>query len=112
MPRYQIILEAMPSPIEPAIRLRQLLKVALRGFRLKCVLVVEVNGSENVTEVRTRGGDKEWSRRSDNWIAEQSHVSRTLVEAIRGQVAEKPPEERTRKTPLCQAISKKAVKHV
>ena len=38
---YTIVVEAEAAPVAPAIRLRQLLKVALYGFKLRCVEVSE-----------------------------------------------------------------------
>jgi hypothetical protein len=47
-PRYRIDLEALPaeSGLPPEIRLRAILKIALRGFRLKCLRVEELLGKE------------------------------------------------------------------
>lgn len=51
-PRYHLTLEAQPEAVPAVIRLRRLLKVALRGFGLKCVAVAEVAGEDN----RSPGG--------------------------------------------------------
>ena len=42
MPEYLLHLRAEPDAVEPAVRLRQLLKVGLRGFKLRAVSVEEV----------------------------------------------------------------------
>jgi hypothetical protein len=41
-PRYQLILEALPSGIPPIVRLRHLLKLALRVTEFRCVNHVEL----------------------------------------------------------------------
>jgi hypothetical protein len=44
-PSFTITLEALPDDLRPPeIRLRQLLKIALRGMRLRCVGLAEVGG--------------------------------------------------------------------
>jgi hypothetical protein len=40
--RYELVLVAQPGEVPPIVRLRHLLKLALRGLRLKCVSVREV----------------------------------------------------------------------
>lgn len=43
-PRFALVLEALPSPhdVPPDVRLRHLLKRALRDWQLKCLEIVEL----------------------------------------------------------------------
>lgn len=41
-PRYALILTAKPSDVPAIIRLRRLLKLALRGFAMECIEVKEI----------------------------------------------------------------------
>ncbi len=43
---YTITIRAMPSNTPAAIRLRQLLKLALRAFSLRCISVTEITGDK------------------------------------------------------------------
>lgn len=50
-PRYLVELEALPDDLAPAaVRLRRLLKVALRAFRLRCVRAEEAPGPTPAAE--------------------------------------------------------------
>lgn len=60
-PRFIMELEALPGDQRPAvIRLRQILKLALRGFQMRCVAISEsvdefdvVQGSENAADAKS-----------------------------------------------------------
>ena len=47
--RYHLILEAQPDTVDPNIRLRTLLKQALRQHRMKCIEVRELKPEEATT---------------------------------------------------------------
>lgn len=49
--RYQLVLEPEPSSIPPILRLRKLLKLALRAFGLKCVSAEEIKAGEEARAV-------------------------------------------------------------
>jgi hypothetical protein len=42
-PDYRLTLRPLPGSCPPIVRLRQLLKVAVRAFRLRCVAVEELS---------------------------------------------------------------------
>jgi hypothetical protein len=41
-PRFALVIEALPSEVRPAIRLRAALKRLLRSFKLRCIRVDEL----------------------------------------------------------------------
>ncbi len=56
--RFTITLESVPSDIPATARLKQALKVLLRGFGLRCVTAVEThteNGSPRSTQTTAKG---------------------------------------------------------
>ena len=52
-PTYRLVIEALPNTIDPTIRLRSLLKTALRRFGFRCVRVEEVKDEA----VETKGAE-------------------------------------------------------
>ena len=50
---FVIRLRALPADVPPAVRLRRALKLLLRGFRLKCEAVEEVQGERQAGGART-----------------------------------------------------------
>jgi hypothetical protein len=46
MTRYRLDLRALPGPVPPEVRLRGLLKTALRGYRLRCTAVEQVDRTD------------------------------------------------------------------
>ena len=56
-PDYRLTLRPLPSSIAPAIRLRALLKYALRACRLRCVHVEELPADSGATRGAERPAD-------------------------------------------------------
>ena len=59
-PQFEITLEGLPDDLRPAeVRLRQILKLCLRGFRMRCLSVKEIAPNEHkIAHPQTDGEHK------------------------------------------------------